>query len=147
MSNKAARTILILEDVQTILEAEGFRNIEVIGTCADAEIWVMNRTPSVALIDVRLKDGSSAGVAAMLRDRNVPLIFCSGTTKVDAEAAFSSATWVSKPCTPAELTSAVYSVGLITGLTSSPFIHTRASMTAGQSHGEALKSWVETAPR
>ena len=53
MSNKAARTILILEDVQTILEAEGFRNIEVIGTCADAEIWVMNRTLSVALIDVR----------------------------------------------------------------------------------------------
>jgi DNA-binding NtrC family response regulator len=116
MNQNSARTILILEDeplialdLQTMLEAEGFRNIEVIGNCADAEIWVTNRTPSVALIDVRLKDGSSAGVATMLRDRSVPMIVCSGTAKAEADAAFSSATWVRKPCTPAELTSAVYS--------------------------------------
>lgn len=116
MSHIRARTILILEDeplialdLQTMLEAEGFRNIEVIGNCADAEIWVTNRTPSVALIDVQLKDGSCAGVATMLRDRNVPLIVCSGTPKAEADAAFSSATWVPKPCSPAELTSAVYS--------------------------------------
>jgi DNA-binding response OmpR family regulator len=100
---------LIALDLQTMLEAEGFRNVEVIATCAEAEIWVMNRTPSVALIDVRLKDGSSSGVATMLRDRNVPLIVCSGTSKSEADAAFHSATWVSKPCAPAELTAAVYS--------------------------------------
>jgi magnesium transporter len=29
---------------------------------------------------VRLKDSSSAGVATVLRDRNVPLIVCSGTS-------------------------------------------------------------------
>lgn len=69
----------------------------------------MNRTPSVALIDVRLKDGSSGSVAMMLRDRNVPLIVCSGTSKSNADAAFSSATWMPKPCTPAEMTAAVYS--------------------------------------
>ena len=116
MSHICARTILILEDdplialdLQTMLEAEGFRNIEVIGNCADAEVWVTNRTPSVALIDVQLKDGSSASVATMLRDHNVPLIVCSGTAKAEADAAFSSATWVPKPCSAAELTSAVYS--------------------------------------
>jgi hypothetical protein len=44
MSSHSARTILILEgeslialNLQTMLEAEGFRNIEVIGNCADAE--------------------------------------------------------------------------------------------------------------
>lgn len=119
MSSNSARTILILEDeplialnLQTMLEAEGFRNIEVIGNCADAEIWVMNRTPSVALIGVRMKDGSSAlaGVATTLNGRNVPLIVCSGTAKADADAVFSSATWIQNPCTPTELTSAVYSL-------------------------------------
>lgn len=117
MSSHSARTILILEgeslialNLQTMLEAEGFRNIEVIGNCADAEIWVTNRTPSVALIGVRMKDGSSAGVATMLNDRNVPLIVCSGTAKADADAVFSTATWILNSCTPTELTSAVYSL-------------------------------------
>jgi hypothetical protein len=48
------------------LEAAGFRNIEVIDSVAGAEVWVMNRTPSVAIVDIELKDGSSSGIAQML---------------------------------------------------------------------------------
>lgn len=62
MSHNSARTILILEDeplialdLQTMLEAEGFRNIEVIGNCADAEIRKGRRRRGVQLCDVGTK--------------------------------------------------------------------------------------------
>lgn len=47
---------------------------------------------------------------AARRDRNVPVIVCFGTSKTDADAAFGSALWITKPCAPAKLTAAVYSV-------------------------------------
>jgi DNA-binding response OmpR family regulator len=116
MAQFLPRIILILEaepviakELTASLEAAGFRNIEVIDSVADAEVWVMNRTPSVAIVDIELKDGSSAGIAQMLTGRGVPMIVSSGVAKKETDPAFQSAIWVRKPWAPAEMIAAIYS--------------------------------------
>jgi DNA-binding response OmpR family regulator len=116
MAQFLPRIILILEaepvigkELTASLEAAGFRNIEVIDSVAGAEVWVMNRTPSVAIVDIELKDGSSAGIAQTLTGRGVPMIVSSGVPKKDTDPAFQSSIWVRKPWAPAEMIAAIYS--------------------------------------
>lgn len=107
------QTILILEDepliamdLEFMLEKAGYET-KVCTTCADAKHWLEAETPAVALLDIRLKDGTCTDVASILNARGVPLIVCSGTAKLDAHEIFSKGTWLQKPTDDAAVVRAV----------------------------------------
>lgn len=109
----STRCCLILEDealiafgVADYLEEAG---IEVAGpflSCADALSWVGGRTPSVAILDFELRDGSSGEIARTLLGRGVPVIIHSGHPRVKHRPELDGAAWVEKPIDPAELVQA-----------------------------------------
>jgi len=56
------------------LEAHGCRVAGPFHRCSDAMTWLANRTPDMAIIDIRLLDGSCAEIATTLRDRGIPFV-------------------------------------------------------------------------
>jgi DNA-binding response OmpR family regulator len=104
------KSVLILEDEPLIAmdhehyaEQAGFTQITVMSTCAAAEDWLQSHTPSVALLDVQLRDGPCSGVAALLRNKGVPFVVCSGSGEGDADPNFHDGIWLPKPCIPEDL--------------------------------------------
>ena len=65
---------------------------------SDTLAWLAQHTPDVAIIDIHLRDGSSADLAGVLRQRGVPFIVFSGD-KRDGRSpeAFEGGRWLSKP--------------------------------------------------
>ena len=114
MSTSVSKSILILEDEPLIAmdhehyaKRAGFTQITVISSRAAAEEWLQSQTPSVALLDVQLKDGSGSRVATLLRNKGVPFVICSGSGKEDADPNFHDGIWLPKPCIPEELITAL----------------------------------------
>ncbi len=114
MDARTAKSILILEDEplialdhDEIVERAGFMQITIFSSCASAHEWLRSNTPNVALLDVRLKDGPCSDVAMLLRNKGIPFVVCSGSSKEDADPAFLHGLWVSKPCIPDELIAAL----------------------------------------
>jgi DNA-binding response OmpR family regulator len=114
MDGLLGKSILILEDEPLIAmdhdvhaEAAGFRVVTILSSCADAHDWLRSNTPTVALLDVRLRDGPCSDVATLLRNKGVPFVVCSGSSKEDADPVFRHGLWVSKPCIPDELIAAL----------------------------------------
>jgi DNA-binding response OmpR family regulator len=101
------RSILILEDEPLIAmdhdfhaEGAGFKNVTMLSSCAAAHDWLRSNSPSVALLDVRLRDGPCSEIASLLTERGIPFVVCSGSTRDDADHAFRPGIWLEKPCTP-----------------------------------------------
>jgi DNA-binding response OmpR family regulator len=114
MDGLLGKSILILEDEPLIAmdhdvhaEAAGFRVVTILSSCADAHDWLRSNTPTVALLDVRLRDGPCSDVATLLRNEGVPFVVCSGSSKENADPAFRHGLWISKPCIPDELIAAL----------------------------------------
>lgn len=114
MNTSVNRSILILEDEPLIAmdhehyaERAGFTDITVISSRAAAEEWLQSQTPSVALLDVQLKDGSGSRVATLLSNKGVPFVVCSGSGKEDADPNFHDGIWLPKPCKPEDLITAL----------------------------------------
>ncbi len=70
----STRTILIVDDDRAhcdnlidILEEEGYRPVAA-GSCADAEAMAARDRPAIALIDLKLPDGSGTALIARLRE-------------------------------------------------------------------------------
>lgn len=114
MDARTTKSILILEDQPLIaLDHEqhvgraGFTQVRIFSSCFAAHKWLQSNTPSAALLDVQLRDGPCSDVATLLRNKGVPFVVCSGSSKEDADPAFRPGIWVSKPCIPEELISAL----------------------------------------
>ncbi len=109
-------TLLILEneplialDIEDVLSGAGVSDIHTVSTCQDAERWLHSATPHVAVIDPRLDDGICTGAVRHLVSRGVPFIVYSGdsSTLIEDEPVFGRGLWLTKPCRPEELISAV----------------------------------------
>lgn len=104
-----SRQILIVEDEPLIaMDLEGTLNeagfaTELRTSDGAATEWLADHTPAAAILDVRLKHGSSEDVATLLTNRNVPFIVCSGADPSDSADVFSHATWLPKPCNHSHL--------------------------------------------
>lgn len=114
MDISASKSILVLEDEPLIAmdhehyaEQAGFTQIMVIASRLAAEEWLQSHTPSVALLDVQLKDGPCSSVATILSHRGVPFVVCSGSAKEDADPSFHDGMWLPKPCIPDDLITAL----------------------------------------
>ena len=73
-------------------------------SCESAEEWLSVHSPDVAILDIRLQDGSSVELAKKLCDRKIPFLVVSGYSADDGiDEVFQSAPWVAKPVTPDSL--------------------------------------------
>ena len=120
-------TALVLEDepfialdIEEMFELAGFDTIQISGSCADALEWLKTETPSVAILDIHLKDGACVEVAAALKARNVPFIVCSGAHPEDAVHSLSSGIWLPKPLSQSALISTLRAALPVTGIWKPP---------------------------
>jgi DNA-binding response OmpR family regulator len=118
MDGLLKKSILILEDEPLIAMDHdvhagraGFQNVTMLSSCVAAIDWLRSNTPSVALLDVRLRDGACSEVASLLTQRGIPFVVCSGSTRDDVDPAFRRGIWLPKPCRPEELISALTRAG------------------------------------
>ena len=99
--------LLIGLDLEDTLSVAGFTEANICTSCAEAMASLSEKTPSIALLDIQLKDGQCVDVATELERRGVPFIVCSASLKSDVPKIFLRAQWVSKPCVEADLLTAV----------------------------------------
>ena len=110
--------VLLVEDEALIalaltddVEVAGYEVAGPFHRCSDGLDWLARETPDVAIIDIHLRDGSSAELAQMLRERNVPFIVFSGEKRDrPVPEAFAGARWLSKPVGTRELLETVGSI-------------------------------------
>jgi DNA-binding response OmpR family regulator len=105
------QSVLLVEDEALIalaiaddLERKGYEVAGPFHRCRDSLEWLARNTPDLAIIDIHLRDGSSAELAVALRERGVPFIVFSGE-KRDGQVseAFADARWLSKPVSTRQL--------------------------------------------
>lgn len=121
----AERSVLVLEDesiialdLQEVLEEAGFEDVQVFSSCAAANAWLDTKTPQVAILDPRLRDGVCTSVAQTLLERSVPFVVYSGQApdiSEDKANVFSKGVFLSKPCHPHELLGAIATKARRTG--------------------------------
>jgi len=98
---------LIALDLEDMLELAGFEATRTSDSCADALRWLEAETPSLALLDICLKDGLCTEVAALLKAKNIPFVICSGAHPQDFSEFLSAENWLSKPMSHAALLTAL----------------------------------------
>jgi DNA-binding response OmpR family regulator len=106
--------VLILEDealvalnLQDELQDAGYAVAGHFTTCSAALEWLGIATPSMAILDAALNDGSCSNVAAELNRREVPFLIYSGHQESHPLLAeFQYVTWIEKPAPPAALVQA-----------------------------------------
>jgi DNA-binding response OmpR family regulator len=111
-------SVLLVEDEALIalaltddLEVAGYEVAGPFHRCSDSLDWLSREAPDLAIIDIHLRDGSSAELAHVLRERGVPFIIFSGERR-DGKVpdAFVGARWLSKPVGTRELLETVGSI-------------------------------------
>jgi DNA-binding response OmpR family regulator len=110
MSMDVSRTsVLLLEnetiiamDVEDILREAAFPEIVTIHSSKAAEAWLVDHTPTVAIIDPHLTDGVCVDVAQILSERGVPFVIFSGVPAqlASTEPVFEKGEWLPEPSTP-----------------------------------------------
>jgi DNA-binding response OmpR family regulator len=97
---------IIAMDMEQALGEAGF-DVSTAMTCADAEAWLRQRRPDVAIVDITLRDGSSEAIVAQLVQDGVPIVVHSGDLPAHHKGtAFASGIWVDKPASNEALISA-----------------------------------------
>ena len=101
--------LLIAMDLEHTLREAGFSNIHISSSCKDANNWLEGNTPSIGILDLHLNDGDCASIARTLRDRFVPFVICSGSTKGqgDFDGILLKGEWLEKPTPPLALVTAI----------------------------------------
>jgi DNA-binding response OmpR family regulator len=100
---------LIAMDMETILQGEGI-SVECCVSREGALRLLVSMTPTAAILDFHLKDGEATDVASELRERGVPVIFCSGLDREDIPLVLREATWLFKPFDDRQLVTIVTEV-------------------------------------
>jgi DNA-binding NtrC family response regulator len=101
---------LIGMSLEGYLEDVGCDVSEPLGSVAAALAWLEKHTPTVAILDFVLKDGSCAALAAELNRRQIPFIVYSGRSPAGAPDGLNDAPWIEKPADRAALLGLLASV-------------------------------------
>ena len=106
-------TILVVEDealiamsIESTLQELGFDAL-IASTIEQAHAQLATAEIRLAVLDYKLREGKTTGIAATLRERRIPFVVCSGSQFNDIAAVFDGAPVVSKPFTDDLLGSAV----------------------------------------
>lgn len=107
-------TIIVLEDEPLIamdmeftLHEGGYTDIVLLTSCAAAFEYLSHDTPSLAIVDLHLKDGTCNSVCQELSLRNVPVLVSTASEKHEVDQKITDLVWLSKPCAPSDLLDAV----------------------------------------
>src|SRR5688572_4323377 len=100
---------LIAYDIEDRLSGAGFEVLGPYTTVADAEERVRCETPDVAVVDVRLRDGSALHMIENLTRRGIPVVIVSGLEAPD-DYEHQNAPWLTKPVQFADLLCAIHQV-------------------------------------
>ncbi|AVC46399.1 response regulator (plasmid) [Rhizobium leguminosarum] len=100
---------IIAIDAEEMLRGMGIGNVTSLDTNEATLLWLSEKTPDLAIVDPRLKDGLCSGVVADLVERAIPFIVYSGDTQgaTGEHESFGRGVWLSKPCTPDQFEDAV----------------------------------------
>ncbi len=101
--------VLIRLTLESYLEDQG-STCETVCSSAEAQKWLNENTPSVAILDYELKDGPCTTLAAVLRARGVPFLIYSGYPAEAACPELRAAPWINKPIDRETLLRAVSSL-------------------------------------
>ncbi|NNU63872.1 MULTISPECIES: response regulator [Rhizobium] len=114
-SHRSTRVLLLEDeaiiaiDAEEMLRAMGIGNVTSLETNEETLLWLLEKTPDLAIVDPRLKDGLCSGVVADLIEREIPFIVYSGDTRgaTGEDESFGRGVWLPKPCTPDQFEDAV----------------------------------------
>jgi CheY-like chemotaxis protein len=103
-SASASCLVLLAEDnacigltLQDDLESVGYGVAGPFSTCVEALAWLRSATPDVAVLDVLLSDGPCCELARELKERGVPFVVYSGTSRAHCPPEFREVPWIGKP--------------------------------------------------
>lgn len=99
--------ILIALDVEASLLNAGVKSVTHVGTCFDAQMAIETSRPDAVILDMRVLDGSTAGLAELLRSLAIPFVIYSGSVDSGLSRSFEGAKFLEKPSTEADLIDAV----------------------------------------
>lgn len=107
-------TVLVVEDeamiamaIEDELAAAGAQEVQIAMSLREAEAFLDNTVFSVAVLDVRLSDGRSYGIAKQLFAKGVPVVVHSGHADLFDHEDFRPALFCEKPAPPNGLTMTV----------------------------------------
>ena len=84
--------------LEAYLEDAGIPVAGPFGSCAEALSWVERKTPDIAILDFKLKDGPCTELAKVLIGRGVPFVIYSGCQRnAEAPAELRDVVWLEKP--------------------------------------------------
>ena len=100
---------LIAMDLEGMLHAAGFPAVDHVASVSEALDWLERGAPHLLILDLVMRDGSTGPVARRLRAAGKPFVVYSGHSRREAahETTFGDAVWLSKPCRPSDLESAI----------------------------------------
>jgi len=108
--------ILVVEDealiamsIEFALQELGFEAL-IASNLAEAHSHLATSDIRLAVLDYKLRDGKTTGIAETLRARRIPFVVCSGSQFNDIASVFEGAPVLSKPFTDDHLSSAVLGV-------------------------------------
>ena len=108
------KSVLVVEDeplvsmmIEVMLEEAGAERIGVAESCAEAATCLAGAHFDVAILDRRLGDGLSYGIAATALAAGTRIIFASGTSDLDLPEGLLGATILPKPFSGAALIAAI----------------------------------------
>lgn len=102
--DEGIRSILIAEDemivamlMEDLVRQLGVRNVHICADSAFALEVVRTEAIDCAILDLRLRDGTSMVVADALAERNIPFLFSSGSDAADLDPRHAGRPMISKP--------------------------------------------------
>jgi DNA-binding response OmpR family regulator len=117
--DKQHARILIIEDdatmahdIQDLLVDAGFEIAGVAGRLEKALALIESGACDAAIVDANLAGVSASPAASALTARGLPFIVLSGYSREQVQGAFSGATFIQKPCRPAQLIQALNAIVL-----------------------------------
>jgi DNA-binding response OmpR family regulator len=90
---------LIAFSLEDVFEDEGYLVDGPFSSCADALSCLANRSPNLAIVDVKLRGGSCIELTRELQQRDVPFMIYSGTDASHRPRELDGVVWVEKPAT------------------------------------------------
>ncbi len=98
---------LIAMALEATLEDAGIPVVGLFTSCADALAWTEDSTPSIAVLDYKLKDGPCTTLVRVLAERGIPFVIYSGHRRSVAPPELQNVPWLHKPCDRAALLAAL----------------------------------------
>ncbi|QIA21502.1 response regulator [Mesorhizobium sp. AA22] len=100
---------LITINLEVVLCEAGF-TVVLAASCEEAQAWLSDERPDMAVLEVRLKDRECVSLAERLVLLGVPFVVHSGVLPADCDVAFAYGKFIAKPGDPQEIVDLIKSM-------------------------------------